>query len=170
VPSGIFPIPEFRTSPERAKRPGLLRRVWTLITRNRLDADLAHGADPDSTPDLQLRAEQLASDRERRKLANALVEALGDARSPNLGALRLKTRRRHDAIREGADELLALVHRLRDDGTVEIRGMAMTARLVNDRASALYQDSGSDLQNALRAARQALETSASRSDALATAA
>jgi hypothetical protein len=94
----------------------------------------------------------------RSRLANALVDALGDARGPNLGTFSLRTRRRHAAIRDAADDLLALVLRLRDDRPIEIRGAAMAARLLNDRGSPLHRDSGQDVRDALRAARTALDT------------
>jgi hypothetical protein len=62
------------------------------------------------------------------------------------------------AIRESADDLLALVLRLRDDEAIEVGGAAMTALLLHDRESSLHRDSALDLQHALRAARVALET------------
>ncbi|MGH2743381.1 MAG: hypothetical protein ACREX8_05945 [Gammaproteobacteria bacterium] len=149
MPSGIFPVPEFRPVPARA-RP-------TRSTRRRLDEELARGADPDTSPELRLRAAQLRSRSERSRLANALVEALGDARGPNLGAFRLKTRRQHAVIREYADDLRALVDRLRDDQPVDVRGAAMTARLVDNRASILHRNGGQHMQHEIRAARFALD-------------
>jgi hypothetical protein len=56
------------------------------------------------------------------------------------------------AIREVEAELLALVTRLRDGEPIDVRGAAMTARLLNDGASPLHQDSGQDLREAIRAA------------------
>jgi hypothetical protein len=100
---------------------------------------------------------ELRSPAERARLANALVAALGDARGANLGAFRLKTRRRHEAIRKSADDLLALVLRLRDDQPISVRGAAMSARLLSDGASPLHRDSAHDLQHAIRTARFALD-------------
>jgi hypothetical protein len=158
VPNGVFPVPKFRPTPSSVgRRPSLAARVRTRWSRDRLDHELAHGADPDTSTDLGLRAAQLRSPAERARLANALVEALGDARGPNLGAFRLKTRRQHAAIRESADDLLALVLRLRDDQRISVRGAAMTARLLSDGASPLHRDSGKDLRQAIRAARFALD-------------
>ena len=172
VPSGIYPVPEFRSTRRRGvgTRPGLVVRMRTRWRRNRLDDELARGADPAASAELRLRAAQLRSPAERSRLANALVEALGEARGPNLGAYRLKTRRQHDVIRESADELMALVARLRDDQPISVRGAAMTARLLSDGASPLHSDSGQDLQRAIRAARVALDATGAATQDLATAA
>jgi len=152
VPPGVFPVPKFRPDAGDPTRPSLAVRVRTRRRRNRLDDELALGADPAASAELGLRAAQLRSASGRRELANALVETLGDARGPNLGAFRMKTRRQHAAIREAADDVQALVMRLRDGEPIDVRGAAMTARLLNDGASPLHQDSGQDLRHAIRAA------------------
>jgi hypothetical protein len=157
MPSGIFPVPEFRPVPVR-RRPTLAARIRPRWTCKRLDEQLARGADPGTSAQLMLRAAQLRSRSERSRLANALVDALGDARGPNLGAFRMKTRRHHAEIREYADDVLALVGRLRDDRPVETRGVAIAARLVDDGASPLHRNGGQDLQREIRAARFALDT------------
>jgi hypothetical protein len=159
VPPGVFPAPRFRPTPGRGApaRPSLALRIRTRRGRNRLDDELARGADATASPELALRAAQLHSRTERSRLADALVGTLGAARGPNLGAYRMKTRRQHAAIRESADELLALVLRLREDRPIDIRGAAQTARLLNHAASPLHRDSGHDLKDALRAARVALD-------------
>ena len=170
MPPGIFPVPKFRPADNDPTRPALALRVRTRRRRNRLDADLARGANPTASAELGLRAAQLRSASGRRKLANALVEILGDARGPNLGAFTMKKRRQHDAIRQAADDLLALVMRLRDGEPIDVRGAAMTARLLNDGASPLHHDSGQELQHALRAAGVALDSTRRATEDLARAA
>jgi hypothetical protein len=157
MPSGIYPVPKFRASPRSRgrARPSLAVRARTRLRRKRLDEDLARGAGPAGSAELALRAAQLRSSSERSRLANALVEAVGKARGPNLGAYRMKNRRRDDAIRECADDLLALAVRLRDGRTVAVRGAAMTARLISDPASPLHRADAEDLRQAIRAARAA---------------
>lgn len=159
MPSGVFPVPKFRSTPSRSvhTRPSLALCVRTRRSRSGLDAELAGGADQTASAELALRASQLSARSERSRLANGLVEALGDARGPNLGAFRMKPRRRHAAIRAGADELLALVRRLRDDQPIDVQGAAMTARLLNDGASPLHRDNGRPPRHAIRAARVALD-------------
>jgi hypothetical protein len=156
VPSGVFPVPKFRPTAGDATRPSLGLRVRTRRRRNRLDGELARGVDPAASAELGLRAAQLRSASGRRELANALVEAVGDARGPNLGAFRMKRRRQHAAIREVADDVMALTARLRDDQPIDVRGAAMTARLLNDTASPLHHDSDQDVRQAIRAALVAL--------------
>jgi hypothetical protein len=165
MPSGVFPVPRFRLRP-RARvrgRPRLAVRARTRLSRKRLDEDLARGATPGGSAELALRAAQLRSTSERSRLANALVEAVGNARGPNLGAYRMKNRRRDDATRECADDLLALALRLRDDRTIAVRGAAMTARLVGDKASPLHRADAEDLRKAIHAAHAALDDTGSTS-------
>jgi hypothetical protein len=169
MPSGIFPVPEFRPAPAR-RRPTLAARIRTRWTRKRLDEQLARGADPGTSAQLTLRAAQLRSRSQRFRLANALVDTLGDAGGTNLGALRMTTRRQHAVIRECADDVLALVGRLRDDRPVETRGVAIAARLVDNGASPLHRSGGQDLQHELRAARFALDTPGATAEDLAAAA
>jgi hypothetical protein len=172
MPNGIFPVPQFHSDPTRpgTMRAGLIARVRTRLRRNELDEQLARGVDPAAGVELRLRAAQLRSTSGRSRLANALVEALGDARGSNLGAFRMRTRRQHAAIREAADDLQPLVRRLREERSVETRGAAMVARLLDDRGSPLHRDSGQELRGALRAARAALDAAEPATRSLATAA
>jgi hypothetical protein len=141
-------------------------RLRRRLRRNRLDAELAQGGDPSASAELTVRAAQLRSPAERTRLANALTKALGSARGPNLGAFTPRAQRHDAAIRQAADEVLALALRLRDDRTIEVGGAAMAALLVNDRASALHRGPAHELQAAAKAARLALDdgTSSARED------
>jgi hypothetical protein len=167
MPNGIFPVPEFHPTPSRSG-PSFAVRVWTRLRRNRLDQELALGADPASSASLGLRAAQLRSRNERARLANALVETLGDARRGEPVTIRVRPQRA--VVRACADDVLGLVLRLRDDRPVDIRGAAMTARLVSDRASPLRHSGDVDLHRAIRAAHTALDTLAQTAHELATAA
>ena len=168
MPSGIFPVPKFRPVPARA-RPSLVVRIRTRVRRNILDWQLAHGADPGENAELALRAGQLRSRAERSRLANALEEALGDARRAEPVTIRDRGSQRAK-VRAAADDLLALVLRLRDPEPVEVRGMAAVAQLLGDSESPLRRDGEQDLQNAIRAARFALDAPASGAHDLAAAA
>jgi hypothetical protein len=167
MPSGIFPVPEFHSTPSRST-PSLAVRVWTRLRRNRLDEELALGADPGGSAALGHRAAELQSRGERDRLANALVETLGDARSGEPVTIRVRPQRA--VVRDSADDLLGLVLRLRDDRQVEVRGAAMTARLVSDRAGPLRRPGDVDLHDAIRAAHTALNRPAQTTHELATAA
>lgn len=156
MPNGIFPVPPFDARPHHPAdtRQSLAVRVRTRWSRNRLDEELAHGADPD-TAALSMRASQLRSPAERSRLANALAEALGDARRGTPVTLKVQPQRAE--VRAAADELIALVGRLRNDQPVSVRGAAMAARLLSDRTGPLYRHGGQDLRHAIRAARVALD-------------
>jgi hypothetical protein len=171
MPNGIFPVPQFDVRPSHvgAESPSLVVRVRARVRRKVLDWQLAHGADPAENAELRLRAAQLRSHAVRSRLANALEEALGDARRAE--PVTIKSRASHRAkVRATADDLLALVLRLRDPEPVELRGMAMVAQLLSDAESPLRRDGEQDLQDAIRAARFALDAPVSGAHDLAAAA
>jgi hypothetical protein len=159
MPNGVFPVPEFRPTPERAggTHPSLAARWRLRWRRSRLDEELARGTDPAASAELALRAAQLRSRDERSRLANSLIEAVGDARGPNLGAFRVRTRQRHAAIRDSADDLIALARRLQDDEPITVRGAAMTALIADRASSPVRRDDGRELHHAVRAARVNLD-------------
>jgi hypothetical protein len=64
-----------------AREAGLRLRVWAGSLR--LDTRLAEGVAPTNSPELALRARQLADDRSRRALASALTGAVKAARLPD---------------------------------------------------------------------------------------
>ena len=162
MPNGVFPIPQFHSQPTPASGAGptLSIRMRARWGRDRLDRELASGADPASSPELTLRAAQLQSQPVRSRLANAIVEMLGRANEPNLGRFTVAGRRQHAEIRDYAENLRALVARLRDDRPVDVQGAAMTARLVNDRSSPLNRQGGQSLGSAVLSVRLALDRSA----------
>ena len=170
MPNGIFPVPQFDSHPSQttATRPRLAVRIRTWLTRSRLNEALAQGADPDISAALSVRATQLRSPAERSRVANALVEALGDARRGEPVTIRARPQRAE--VRAAADDLLALVGRLRDDQPVGVRGMAMAAVLISASASPLHRAGGQDLRHAIRAARFALDATGEAADHLAKAA
>jgi hypothetical protein len=172
MPNGIYPAPQFDSAdPRRGQtRPAIAVRARTRWRRNRIDRELARGADPAASEELGVRATQLRSAPERARLANALVETLGNARQPNLGAFTRKEQRRHWAIQDRADDLHALVRRLRDDRPISIRGAAQASRLVNHRVSPLRGGNGQGVEHAIRNARMALDEAAPVTDDLAEAA
>jgi hypothetical protein len=156
MPNGIFPIPAFKTVPPRQPSTALGLRAKTRLQRGRLDRELASGADSRDTPELSLRAAQLRSQSERMRVANALVEAVGEARRGDPVTVRPRPQRAD--VRAGADELLALAERLRDDLPLDVRGAAMAARLVDDRKGPLRTAGDQDLREAIETARHALDT------------
>jgi hypothetical protein len=168
MPNGIFPIPAFKTVPPRqasARSPLRLRTRWQ---RNRLDEQIAGGAETTASAELNLRAAQLRSRAERQRIANALVEAVGESRRGDPVTVRTKPYRAE--VRAAADELLGLAARLRDDLPVDVRGVAMAARLVSDRNGPLRSMNGGNLREVVESARHALDTRRELADGLRTAA
>jgi hypothetical protein len=156
MPYGVFPVPKSRDSGKGGTTgPSLAVRIRTRFGRTELDRELANGADPSGSAELALRAEQLSSRAERARIANALVETLGDARRGEPMTLRLRPQRA--VVRDAADGILALVLRLRDDRPVGIAGVAAAARLVDDRRGPMYRDDAGDLDDAIRSAQSAMD-------------
>lgn len=126
----------------RRSRGLVLGGVWLrLVTWERtaaLDRELANGADPMQSDELSLRSGQLRSARTRVRLAGTLRRAveMATGRHPPLIATRL----RREEIRENADLLLTLSHRLRQHVLLGPQGLAMTACLINDRSGPLYRN------------------------------
>jgi hypothetical protein len=156
MPNGIFPVPAFKTVPPRQASARSPLRVRTRWQRNQLDEQIASGAETTASAELNLRAAQLRSNAERERIANALAEAVGESRRGDPVTVRVKPHRTE--VRARADELLSLAARLRDDLPVDVRGVAMAARLIDDRKGPLRTMSGRSLQEEIESARQALDT------------
>lgn len=116
---------------------GIWLRVLTKWSAGDLDRLLANGSDPMLSDELSLRVGQLGSAATRVRLANALRAAVDLANGRR--APLITTRLRRDEIRECDEVLLSLAERLRGGGPVGAQGLAMTARLVDDRSSPLYR-------------------------------
>lgn len=169
MPNGIFPVPQFRAYPPPAgARPSLALRISARLKRRQLDAQLSKGADPGASAELTLRAAQLRSLDVRSRFADELVETLEEAYKPQRLSLKLQPHRAE--IREWADDILALVARLRDGRPVTAQGMAMTARLLTSGTSPLDPDSGESVRRAVRSASVALDAPAPAARELRTAA
>lgn len=111
-----------------------LRARWTHWS---LDASLAAGVDPASDPVLIVRARQLRSARNRRRLAG-WIERLLEAEathSPRLSAAVPVASRQ---VAEAREALLFLAHLLRHAERVQPRGIAMVEQFLTDGSSVLY--------------------------------
>jgi hypothetical protein len=140
-------------------------QLSTRLRRTGLDRELAQGADPGTRAELARRAERLRSPEERARIANALVEAVGDAGRNE--PLTLRPRPQRAVVREAADELLALALRLRHEQPVGVRGVAMAAWLARDRSSPLHCDDRGSLHEAVEAARAAFDDTGAPASGLA---
>jgi hypothetical protein len=167
MPSRIFLTPRFASKQSRVDGPSPLLGRRTRWKRRRLDEALADGVDPAKSAELTVRAAHLRSRAARSQFASALLKTLADAHGRAPLTLRLHPHRAE--IRDCAEDLLALILRLLDEQPVEVRGAAMTARLLTAGASPLDRDSGQSLWQAVRSARRALDEAASERHRLPTA-
>ena len=165
MPSGVHPGSMHSESTESSRTSANLAvRIRTRLRRGRLDRQLAQGADPAASAELELRATQLRSAAERARIANALVETLGDAHRNEPVTVRPRPQRA--AVRDAADEILALALRLREDRPVDPRGVAMAARLVDNRTSPMHRHDVGDLHDAIGSALSALDATREPADDL----
>jgi hypothetical protein len=172
MPNGIYPVPVFRPyfGTSQGARPTLGLRLTTRWHRDRLDEQLARGADPGDSPELNLRSRQLESRAVRLELADTVGFVVREAHMHQAAPpARLSLRRAE--VRRCLNDLLALAERLRDDRPVDVRGVAMTRLLLTDGASALYDVAAPlSLQHTVRSARLALDPPDAGQAALAAAA
>jgi hypothetical protein len=155
MPNGVYPVPSRnRKGGSGAPMIGLRAKVW--LGRRRLDQRLAHGENPRSSRELQLRAHQICTEAARERLARSLKRAVRDAREPR-PVFRPQVPVRAAAILKCVDDIEALIARLRDGEPVDPRGIALTDSLVSDGASPLYVRASQPLDYAIRSARLALD-------------
>jgi hypothetical protein len=121
-------------APTGVKR--LLTRTLVRLRSGRLDAALADGADPWGSPELLLRASELVSLQERRRIATALDSSAAIA---GMGrAASAQVRLRYRVLRSYRDDLVSIAVRLRDPRPVEVGVVARMAVLLWDGSSPLF--------------------------------
>jgi hypothetical protein len=113
-----------------------LVRVRAWRRRAELDLALAKGADPWSSPELLVRASQLGSLSERRKVGAGLYALVAVARRQQRSSPFLEVR--HRAVLEQRGALVALAQRLLRPAPVEVAVVAQLARLLADSSSPVY--------------------------------
>jgi hypothetical protein len=128
-------------------------RAW--VRRRRLDAALARGADPWSAPELVVRAAQLASPAERRKVSAGLVSLVDLAAFQRRRSLCLLVR--HELVLEHQESLRVLSERLAQPEPVDVAVVAQLELLLTDPASPVYTH-GSDPHRLAEVASRCLES------------
>jgi len=124
-----------------------------------LDAALAGGDDPTRTPELALRAEQLADPTRRERLAQAILRVItiADRHKSEVVIMPLAPFRPWQ-IDANRSLLLELAARLRDSGPHELRGVAMTALMLEDGTGPLlFGNRPATLERAVRGCLSALD-------------
>jgi hypothetical protein len=118
-----------------------LSRIRAGLRRRRLDMALAQGADPWSAGELVVRAAQLGSSSERRKVAAGLTALLDRAAFQRRGSPYLTVR--HELVLEHQESLRALAERLGRFEPVDVAVVAQLMLLLTDPSSPVYMG-GSD--------------------------
>ena len=117
-----------------------LARIRALVRRRRLDAALARGADPWSAGELVVRAAQLGSLAERRKVAAGLISLLDHAAFQRRRSSYLMVR--HELVLEHQEPLRALAERLAQWEPVDVTVVAQLELLLTDPTSPVYTGGG----------------------------
>ena len=136
----------------------LTLRAHVATHRRSLTSELSEGANPASSPELAVRADQLTSDRTRLALARSLRRAVHEARHPAPRRYAFALTRR-GAVIDAADAIDVLVKRLRSPEPVAPEGTALVQRMLSDGAwSPLYSTApGGALRRLVVLATAALE-------------
>jgi hypothetical protein len=137
-----------------ARRVRVRDRLAARLRVQKLDLQLAAGAEPDASPSLALRAQALLGHSLRVRLALQLRRVLREAERPQrISPAAVPVSR--PAVLEAAEDLELLAERLLDPSPVAVKGIARTRLLLTDGASPLYWRTRRDAL--VRAARRALE-------------
>lgn len=143
-----------RGSPVAAKA-GLWARADARLHVHRLDDALAHGASPDTTVALGLRARALMTMPVRRQVAAGVSRVLRAATRGSAARLPVPVCR--ERVRTCSAELTLLVEDLLTSGPIGVQGVAMTRMLLCDASGPLYHRAGpDDLSTKIRFAVEAL--------------
>lgn len=119
------------------RAPSPWDRAVARIRAFTLDRDLAHGASPDGTVRLALRAQRLTGMRERRALARALRHFVDQARRP-AGKRWPPVPVCWEQVRASTAEFEMLAGRLASQAPVSARGVAEVSVLLHDGYGPLY--------------------------------
>jgi hypothetical protein len=120
-----------QTNSDTGLSPSVSLRIRTAARRSELTRALAEGADPTTRPELELRAAQLRSSRNRNTLARALGRIVAEARRPVMTRSRVIIIRRAEVL-NAEDAIMAMIERLRSSKPVLAEGMAMAEQIIAD--------------------------------------
>jgi hypothetical protein len=113
-------------------------RVRARLRQRNLDREIAAGASPAGNPLRELRARQLATRAERHAVAAWFVNILDAAVECDTDPASRVTLD-HRAVLAARSEIAQLIERLRDDGAVDVRGVALARLLADDPAGPLIR-------------------------------
>ncbi len=158
MPPGLVMPYGMPTTTPRGPALALRMRVW--LRQLELDAALAGGADPMRSEELALRVSQLREPRSRAAQARAIEKLIGiTARSSRAVVATPFPPFKRRQVQANRSLLIDLAERLGDRRPVAVRGLAITALLLEDGRGPLATSSDPrTLRRAICAARSALDS------------
>jgi hypothetical protein len=121
----------------------LLHNIQLSINPAHLDADLAAGMPPESSPRHAARASHLVTPRTRHALAANWEHLLLISHTPT-GGLSNRAPVRRERIHQAEPEILELISALRATGPMPARGVAIAVRLLTDGCGPIYNAKAPD--------------------------
>ena len=121
----------------------LLDTIVLRLNRARLDADLAAGRSPETSPRHAVRARGLVAPRMRHALASNWEHLLLTAQGPRRGPTNRAPIRR-ERVHRAETEIRELITALRATGPIPARGVAIATRLLTDGCGPIYNRNASD--------------------------
>jgi hypothetical protein len=136
--TGFESIPSAGARRSSQVRAPLGLRLRVRLTHHRLDRQISAGDPFEETPEMALRARQLAEPRTQQEIARNLRRAMRYAeRQGSRGALSCVVTR-PSAVRAGKPALAELAEQLERGGSVNPRGVVLATTLLTDAASPLF--------------------------------
>lgn len=123
-----------RTGDPTDVRVRLRDRISSRLHADQLDVQLAHGASPDATVGLALRARFLTSDRTRRTLAGGLRRVVAEASTPPMPSVKgrgVAQRFDRGSVLSAVPEIEELRSELLAPGPVSPQGVAQARTLLS---------------------------------------
>ena len=121
----------------------LLNNILLAFHAPGLDAELAAGVPPETTPRHETRARQLVAPRRRQVLADGWEHLLATARGPT-GGLSNRAPIRRERIRGAEPAIREMITALRGNGPIPARGIAIATKLLTDGCGPIYNDNARD--------------------------
>jgi hypothetical protein len=133
-------------------------KLKALLHTNRLDEDLACGADPNSDPLRHERALELLEAETRRRIAANLRQALAEAEAPRR-PFSVKAPIARAALRDSREDVEDVADRLASPAPVSPQGVAKARMLLTDGTGPLYgeETTATQLRWGLAATAEAIE-------------
>jgi hypothetical protein len=132
---GALPRPATRT----------LQRLSVRLRRRGLDRQLAAGINPDTSPDLELRAWQLIQHSSRRRVARGLRRAVREAQDHRLKESNSVVPIPRQAVTQWSQGLLDVADAIEQSSRVSACGIALALELLTDGTGPLYDPGAEDL-------------------------